>query len=152
MTELWENIRLRENWCDTVKTATKTENILAKASAVVYNTEKSPVFTKGETCMEAYSVQTLRSIILDSQHLLTKSAASFEYFNKKRMKWPLSILVGNRFVGYLDCKMDWKTNRMIVKKRNIFDSAFQNHPATMSAIEELALFHDAKEIVELQKK
>jgi len=30
----------------------------------------------------------------------------FEYFKKKGMKWPLSILAGNRFVGYLDCKMD----------------------------------------------
>lgn len=32
------------------------------------------------------------------------------------MKWPLSILVGNQFVGYLDCKMDWRIKKFILKE------------------------------------
>ncbi len=64
------------------------------------------------------------------------------------MKWPLSILVGNQFVGYLDCKMDWKTKKFIVKERNIFNSDFKKYKGINTAIEELAAFHNAKEIVE----
>lgn len=30
---------------------------------------------------------------------------TFKYFKKKGMKWPLSILMGNRFVGYFGCKI-----------------------------------------------
>lgn len=74
---------------------------------------------------------------------------SFEYFKKKGMKWPLSILVGNRFVGYLDCKMDWRTRKFIIKERNIFDTGFDSCKGIDNAIEELAAFHEAKEIVEM---
>ncbi len=73
---------------------------------------------------------------------------TFEYFKKKGMKWPLSILVGDRFVGYLDCKMEWRTKRFIIKERNIFDSAFENHKGINLAIQDLAAFHRAKEIIE----
>lgn len=64
------------------------------------------------------------------------------------MKWPLSILVGNSFVGYLDCKMEWQTKRFIIKEKNIVDSAFENHKGIKLAIQELAAFHEAKEIIE----
>ena len=73
---------------------------------------------------------------------------SFEYFKKKGMKWPLSILVGNRFVGYLDCKMDWRAKKFIIKEKNIFDHDFSYNKGIDAAIEELAAFHEAKEIVE----
>ena len=73
---------------------------------------------------------------------------TFEYFKKKGMKWPLSILVGNRFVGYFDCKMEWRTNRFIIKEKNIFDPAFIDYKCIDAAIEELAAFHEAKEIIE----
>ncbi len=73
---------------------------------------------------------------------------TFEYFKKKGMKWPLSILVGNRFVGYLDCKMEWRTGKFLIKERNLFDPAFHAHPGIERAIEDLAAFHGAKEIVE----
>ena len=73
---------------------------------------------------------------------------TFEYFKKKGMKWPLSILVGNQFVGYLDCKMDWKTKKFIIKEKNIFNPDFNNYTGIAVAIEELAAFHDAKEIIE----
>ena len=75
---------------------------------------------------------------------------SFEYFKKKGMKWPLSILAGHQFVGYLDCKMDWKTGRFMIKERNIFHHDFHDSRAIDRAIEELAAFHKAKEIIEVK--
>lgn len=73
---------------------------------------------------------------------------TFEYFKKKGMKWPLSILVGNRFVGYFDCKMEWRTKKFIIKEKNIFDSAFHSHKGIELALQDLAAFHGAKDIVE----
>lgn len=73
---------------------------------------------------------------------------TFEYFKKKGMKWPLSILVENQFVGYIDCKMDWKTQKFIIKERNIFNPDFNNCKGIDAAIEELAAFHEATEIIE----
>ena len=78
----------------------------------------------------------------------THLSFSFEYFKKKGMKWPLSILVGNQFIGYIDCKMEWKTKKLIIKEKNIFNSAFNNYKGIDSAIQELASFHEAKEIIE----
>ena len=71
---------------------------------------------------------------------------TFEYFKKKGMKWPLSILVGNRFVGYFDCKMEWRTRRFIIKEKNIFDSAFNDHKGIELALQDLAAFHGAEDI------
>lgn len=73
---------------------------------------------------------------------------TFEYFKKKGMKWPLSILVGNRFAGYFDCKMEWRTKRFIIKEKNIFDSAFHDYKGIELALQDLAAFHGAEEIVE----
>ncbi len=73
---------------------------------------------------------------------------TFEYFKKKGMKWPLSILVGNRFVGYFDCKMEWRTRRFIIKEKNLFDSAFDHHKGIELALQDLAAFHGAEDIVE----
>ena len=76
---------------------------------------------------------------------------TFEYFKKKGMKWPLSILVGNQFVGYFDCKMEWRTKRFIIKEKNIFNPDFNDYKGIDAAIEELAAFHEAKEIIEKVK-
>ncbi|MBQ8508682.1 MAG: winged helix DNA-binding domain-containing protein [Clostridia bacterium] len=73
---------------------------------------------------------------------------TFEYFKKKGMKWPLSILVGNRFVGYFDCKMEWRTKRFLIKEKNIFDPAFNDHKGIELALQDLAAFHGAEDIVE----
>ncbi len=75
---------------------------------------------------------------------------TFEYFKKKGMKWPLSILVGNRFVGYFDCKMEWRTGRFLIKEKNIFDSAFNGHRGIEMALQDLAAFHGAGDIVEIK--
>lgn len=73
---------------------------------------------------------------------------SFDYFKKKGMKWPLSILVDNRFVGYLDCKMDWKNRSFIIKEKNIFDNKYVDDYRIKNAIEDLASFHNANRILE----
>ena len=103
-----------------------------------------------EGCYEVRLISPMDTIVRDKAWLTTffDYSFSFEYFKKKGMKWPLSILVGNQFVGYLDCKMEWRTRRFIIKEKNIFDPAFNDCKAIDVAIEELAAFHEAKEIIE----
>lgn len=103
-----------------------------------------------EKCCEVRLISPMDTIVRDKVWLTTffDYSFSFEYFKKKGMKWPLSILVGNQFVGYLDCKMEWRTRRFIIKEKNIFDPAFNDCKAIDLAIEELAAFHEAKEIIE----
>ena len=104
-----------------------------------------------EDCSEVRLISPMDTIVRDKTWLETffDYSFSFEYFKKKGMKWPLSILVGNQFVGYLDCKMDWKTKKFIIKERNIFNPEFIDYKGIDLAIEELAAFHEAKEIVEM---
>lgn len=99
---------------------------------------------------EVRLISPMDTIVRDKTWLKTffDYSFSFEYFKKKGMKWPLSILVGNQFVGYLDCKMDWKTKKFMVKERNICNADFNDYKGIDAAIEELAAFHEAKEIVE----
>ena len=100
---------------------------------------------------EVRLISPMDTIVRDKTWLKTffDYSFSFEYFKKKGMKWPLSILAGNRFVGYLDCRMDWRTKKFIIKEKNIFDSDFNDHRGIDTAIEELAAFHEAKEIVNI---
>ena len=99
---------------------------------------------------EVRLISPMDTIVRDKNWLETffDYSFSFEYFKKKGMKWPLSILVGNQFIGYIDCKMEWKTKKLIIKEKNIFNSAFNNYKGIDSAIQELASFHEAKEIIE----
>lgn len=101
------------------------------------------------TC-EVRLISPMDTIVRDKAWLETffDYSFTFEYFKKKGMKWPLSVLVGNQFVGYLDCKMDWKTKKFIIKERNIFNHDYNNYNGINAAIEELAAFHEAKEIIE----
>ncbi len=97
---------------------------------------------------EVRLISPMDTIVRDKAWLETffDYSFTFEYFKKKGMKWPLSILVGNQFVGYIDCKMDWRTKKFVVKEKNIFRSDFCDCKAIDLAIEELADFHGAKEI------
>lgn len=99
---------------------------------------------------EVRLISPMDTIVRDKNWLETffDYSFSFEYFKKKGMKWPLSILVGNQFIGYIDCKMEWKTKKLIIKEKNIFNSAFNNYKGIDFAIQELASFHEAKEIIE----
>lgn len=99
---------------------------------------------------EVRLISPMDTIVRDKNWLETffDYSFSFEYFQKKGMKWPLSILVGSQFVGYIDCKMEWKTKKLIIKEKNVFNSAFTNYKGIDFAIQELASFHEAKEIIE----
>lgn len=98
---------------------------------------------------EVRLISPMDTIVRDKTWLKTffDYSFSFEYFKKKGMKWPLSILAGNQFVGYLDCKMDWRSKKFIVKEKNIFNPDFNDYKGIDAAIEELAAFHEAKEII-----
>ena len=103
-----------------------------------------------EDSSEVRLISPMDTIVRDKSWLKTffDYSFSFEYFKKKGMKWPLSILAGNRFVGYFDCRMDWRNKKFIIKEKNIFNSDFNDHKGIDAAIEELAAFHGAKEITE----
>lgn len=105
---------------------------------------------KAAECREVRLISPMDTIVRDKTWLTAffDYSFSFEYFKKKGMKWPLSILAGNQFVGYLDCKMDWKTRKFIIKEKNILNHDFNGCKAIDLAIEELAAFHEAKELVE----
>lgn len=115
-------------------------------SSKIYMLNEKPCVDPNEVRL----ISPMDTIVRDKVWLETffDYSFTFEYFKKKGMKWPLSILVGNRFVGYIDCKMDWKTRKFIVKEKNIFDPVFNDCTAINLAIEELAAFHEAKEIID----
>ncbi len=100
---------------------------------------------------EVRLISPMDTIVRDKNWLETffDYSFSFEYFQKKGMKWPLSILVGERFVGYIDCKMEWKTKRFLIKEKNIFDPAFRQEKSIALAIQALASFHGATELAEI---
>ncbi len=106
--------------------------------------------TTDENSEEVRLISPMDTIVRDKRWLETffDYSFKFEYFKKKGMKWPLSILVGNRFVGYVDCKMERRTKKFIIKERNVFDSAFINHKGIELEIQDLAAFHGATEIIE----
>lgn len=103
-----------------------------------------------DDCCEVRLISPMDTIVRDKTWLNTffDYSFSFEYFKKKGMKWPLSILVRNQFVGYLDCKMDWKTKKFIIKERNIFNPDFNDFKGIDIALQDLAAFHGAVDIVE----
>ena len=105
-----------------------------------------------DLCEEVRLISPMDTIVRDKTWLenFFDYSFSFEYFKKKGMKWPLSILVGNQFVGYLDCRMDWRTGKFIIKEKNIFNPNFNDYKGIDAAIEELAAFHEAKEIIEME--
>ena len=114
------------------------------------HSSKTPLLNEKvvENRCEVRLISPMDTIVRDKTWLETffDYSFSFEYFKKKGMKWPLSILVGNQFVGYLDCKMDWKSKKFIIKERNIFNPDFIDYKGINVAVEKLAVFHEAKEI------
>ena len=124
---------------------------IGRKSYYIHSSKEHLLNAKGaEDRGEVRLISPMDTIVRDKTWLKTffDYSFSFEYFKKKGMKWPLSILVGNQFVGYLDCKMDWRTKKFIIKERNIFNPDFADYKGIDVAIEELAAFHEAKEIVE----
>ena len=124
---------------------------IGRKNYYIHSSKTHLLNTKGaKNSGEVRLISPMDTIVRDKTWLKTffDYSFSFEYFKKKGMKWPLSILVGNQFVGYLDCKMDWRTKKFNIKERNIFNSDFNDYKGIDVAIEELAAFHEATEIVE----
>ncbi|HBA46376.1 MAG TPA: hypothetical protein DCZ91_00955 [Lachnospiraceae bacterium] len=127
---------------------------VGKKSYYIHSSKKA-LLEESDRCAEGDSeevrlISPMDILVRDQTWLKTffDYSYTFEYFKKKGMKWPLSILVGNRFAGYFDCKMEWRTGNFIIKERNLFDSAFDAHRGIERAIQDLAAFHGAKDIVE----
>ena len=139
---------------DALESEKKILRLSKKIGRKYYYIHSSKIPLLNEKASEDYSevrlISPMDTIVRDKTWLNTffDYSFSFEYFKKKGMKWPLSILAGNQFVGYLDCRMDWKTKKFIIKERNIFHSDFNNSKSIDAAVEELAAFHEAKEIIE----
>ena len=69
-----------------------------------------------EECREVRLISPMDTIVRDKTWLTAFYNYSFsvEYFKKESMEWPLSILVGNQFVGYLARKIDLIINKFII--------------------------------------
>lgn len=125
-------------------------NKIGRKNYYIHSSKTHPLSAEeAENSGEVRLISPMDTIVRDKTWLKTffDYSFSFEYFKKKGMKWPLSILAGNQFVGYLDCKMDWRTKKFIIKERNIFNPDFNDYKGIDVAIEELAAFHEAAEIV-----
>ena len=72
---------------------------------------------------------------------------SFEYFKKKGMKWPLSILSRNELVGFVDCNFDRKKKRFIVKEINLQQGKALDMDGLYRSLCSLARLHDADELI-----
>ncbi|AZR73740.1 hypothetical protein BBF96_10295 [Anoxybacter fermentans] len=74
---------------------------------------------------------------------------TMEYFQKKNMKWQLSILFGSDFVGYVDCKADRKKNQFLVKSAEIKCKSKCLSAALDNSLLNLAKFHGLSKIIYL---
>ena len=74
---------------------------------------------KPESTNEVSLLSPMEGIIRDKRWLNTffSYSFSFEYFKKKGMKWPLSILSQNELAGFIDCNFDRKKKMFIVYLR-----------------------------------
>lgn len=76
----------------------------------------------------------------------------FEYFKKKGMKWPLSILSKNELAGFADCNFDRKRKKFIVKEINIQKENVVDMGELYRTLCSLARFHEADELIILGTK
>ncbi len=103
---------------------------------------------------EVSLLSPMEGIIRDKRWLNTFFSYSFnfEYFKKKGMKWPLSILFKNELTGFVDCSFDRKKKRFIVKEINIQKEKAVDNDCLYRSLCSLARFHDADELVILGAK
>lgn len=102
-----------------------------------------------ESTDEVSLLSPMEVIIRDKRWLNTFFSYSFrfEYFQKKGMKWPLSILSNNELAGFVDCGYDRKKKRFIVKEINIQKEKAVDKAGLYRSICSLARFHDADELI-----
>ena len=100
---------------------------------------------------EVTLLSPMEGMIRDKRWLNTFFSYSFhfEYFKKKGMKWPLSILSGNELAGFVDCSFDRKKKRLIVKEIDVQNEKAVDKDALYRSLCSLARFHGADELVVL---
>ena len=96
----------------------------------------------------------MEGIIRDKRWLNTffSYTFSFEYFKKKGMKWPLSILSKNELAGFVDCNFDRKRERFFVKEINVQKEKAVDKDGLYRSLCSLARFHEADELIILGDK
>jgi len=77
---------------------------------------------------------------------------NFEYFKKKGMKWPLSILSKNKLAGFTDCSFDRRKKSLIVKEINIQKEKAVDIDGLFHSLCSLAKLHEADELIVLGAK
>ncbi len=104
---------------------------------------------KPESTNEVSLLSPMEGIIRDKRWLNTFFSYSFrfEYFKKKGMKWPLSILSKNELVGFIDCNFDRKKKKLIVKEINIQKEKAVDKVELYRTLCSLARFHEADDLI-----
>lgn len=98
---------------------------------------------------EVSLLSPMEGIIRDKRWLNTFFAYSFqfEYFKKKGMKWPLSILSRNELAGFVDCRFDRKKKRFVVKEINLQKEKAVDKVELYRSLCSLARLHEADELM-----
>ena len=107
-----------------------------------------------EGTAEVSLLSPMEGIIRDKRWLnaFFSYSFSFEYFKKKGMKWPLSILSKNEFEGFVDCSFDRKKKKFLVKEINIQKENAVDIDGLYRSLCSLARFHEADELIILGVK
>jgi uncharacterized protein YcaQ len=71
----------------------------------------------------------------------------FEYFQKKGMNWPLSILSQNELAGFVDCNFDRKMKRLFVNEINVQKEKSVDMDCLYHSLCSLARLHEAGELI-----
>ena len=103
--------------------------------------------TKGTD--EVSLLSPMEGMIRDKRWLNTFFSYSFnfEYFKKKGMKWPLSILSQNELAGFVDCSFDRKKKKFIIKEINVQKEKSVDMDHLYRCLCSLARFHDADTLI-----
>lgn len=103
---------------------------------------------------EVSLLSPMEGIIRDKRWLNTffSYSFSFEYFKKKGMKWPLSILSQNELAGFVDCNFDRKKKGFIVKEINVQKEKAVDMDGLYRSLCSLARFHEADDLIILGAK
>jgi len=123
-----------------------------KKTYVAANKLLSVLEQQGTKCTDEVSLLSpMEGIIRDKRWLNTFFSYSFnfEYFKKKGMKWPLSILSKNELAGFVDCSFDRKKKRFIVKEISIQKEKAVDMDSLYRSLCSLAKLHDADELISL---
>jgi len=142
------SLRLRELICD-IKVESRKKSYVAASKSLTVLQQPEAAETNEVTLLSP-----MEGMIRDKRWLnaFFSYSFAFEYFKKKGMKWPLSILSQNELAGFADCSFDRKKKRFIVKELDIQKEKAVDKDALYRSLCSLASFHDADELFILGEK